>query len=148
MTSRRRWMGPKHGIARGVAVFGTSASGRIETFDGILPDSGRLKNWALAHGVVLADDAAGLEDLDVHLDEWSADPTYFERVDTANEVGIYLGNVIVQNVTGAQWKVLPNGHPVISLASARELDVISMVGDRGVNSKWSLSLIYTSALST
>lgn len=148
MTARRRWMGPKHGIARGVTVFGSSVSGRIETYDGTLPDSGRLKNWALAHGVVLADNATGLEDLDMHLDEWSADPTHFEQVDLANEVGIYLGNVIVQNVTGAQWKVLPNGQPVISLASARELDVISMVGDRSVNSKWSLSSIYTWALST
>ena len=148
MTSRRKWMGPKQGIARGVAVFGSSASGRIETVDGPLPDSGRLKSWSLSHGVVLADDAAGLEDLGVHLDEWSADPTHFEQVDLGNEVGIYLGNIIVQNVTGAQWKVWPNGHPVISLASARELDVIAMVGDRILNSNSSLSSIYTSASST
>ena len=148
MTSRPRWMGPKHGIARGVAVFGSSASERIETVDGALPDSGRLKRWSLSHGVVLADDSAGLEDLEVHLDEWSADPTHFEQVDLRTEVGIYLGNVIVKHVTGAQWKVWPNGHPVISLASARELDVIAMVGDRILNSNSNLSSIYTSASST
>jgi len=148
VTSRRRWMGPKHGVARGVAVFGSSASGRIEMVDGPLPDSGRLKSWSLSHGVVLADDSAGLEDLDVHLDEWSVDPTHFEQVDLGNEIGIYLGNVIVKNVTGAQWKVWPNGHPVISLASARELDVIAMVGDRILNSNLSLSSIYSSASST
>jgi hypothetical protein len=141
-------MGPNHGIARGVAVFGSSASGRIEMVDGPLPDSGRLKSWSLSHGVVLADDSAGLEDLDVHLDEWSVDPTHFEQVDLGNEIGIYLGNVIVKNVPGAQWKVWPNGHPVISLASARELDVIAMVGDRILNSNWSLSSIYSSASST
>jgi hypothetical protein len=141
-------MGPKHGVARGVAVFGSSASGRIEMVDGPLPDSGRLKSWSLSHGVVLADDSAGLEDLDVHLDEWSVDPTHFEQVDLGNEIGIYLGNVIVKNVTGAQWKVWPNGHPVISLASARELDVIAMVGDRILNSNLSLSSIYSSASST
>jgi len=115
--------------------------------DGPLPDSGRLKSWSLFHGVVLADDSAGLEDLDVHLDEWSVDPTHFEQVDLGDEIGIYLGNVIVKNVTGAQWKVWPNGHPVISLASARELDVIAMVGDRILNSNSSLSSIYSSASS-
>ena len=148
MTSRRRWMGPKHGIARGVAVFGSTASGRIQMVDGPLPDSGRLKSWSLSHGVVLADDSAGLEDLDVHLDEWSVDPNHFEQVDLGNEIGIYLGNVIVKDVSGAQWKVWPNGHPVISLASARELDVIAMVGDRILNSNSSLSSIYSSASST
>jgi hypothetical protein len=141
-------MGPKHGIARGVAVFGTSASERIETVDGLLPDSGRLKSWSLSHGVVLVDDLAGIEDLDEHLDEWSADLTHHEDVDLGNEVGIYLGNVIVKNVTGAQWKVWPNGHPVIALASAREMDVIALVGERLLNSDSSLTSIYTSASST
>jgi len=141
-------MGPKHGIARGVAVFGISASERIETVDGSLPDSGRLKSWSLSHGVDLADDSAGLEDLDEHLDEWSADPTHHEHADLGNEVGIYLGNIIVKNVTGAQWKVWPNGHPVIALASAREMDVIAMVGDRLLNSDSSLTSIYTSDSST
>jgi hypothetical protein len=148
VTSRRRWMGPKHGIARGVAVFGTSGSRRIETIDGPLPDSGRLKSWSLSHSVVLADDSEGLEDLDEHLDEWSADPTHHEQVDLGNEVGIYLGNVIVNSVKGAQWNLWPNGHPVISLASAREMDVIALVGDRLLNSVSSLSSIYTSALAT
>jgi hypothetical protein len=146
VTSRRRWMGPKHAVARGVAVFGTSLD-RRDTVDGPLPDSGRLKSWSLSHGVVLADDPAGLESLDEHLDEWSADPTHHERVDLGNEVGIYLGNVIVKNVAGAQWHVWPNGHPVISLASAREMDVIAMVSDRIRISGSSLTSIYTSASS-
>ena len=129
-------------------MFGSSASGDIEMIDGPMPESGRLKSWSLSHGVVLADDSEGLEDLDVHLDEWSVDPTHFEQVDLGNDIGIYLGNVIVKNITGAQWKVWPNGHPVISLASAKELDVIAMVGDRILNSNSSLSSIYSSASST
>jgi hypothetical protein len=141
-------MGPKHGIARGVAVYGTSDSGRVETVDGLLPDSGRLKNWSASHGVVLADDPAGVRDLDDHLNEWSADPTHYEHVELGNEVGIYLGNVIVKNVTGAHWKLWPSGHPVISLPSAREMDVIAIVGGRLLNLNISLSSIYDSASST
>jgi hypothetical protein len=139
-------MGPKHGVARGVAVFGSSID-RRDTIEGPLPDSGRLKSWSLSHGVVLADDPAGLEDLDEHLDEWSANPTHHEHVDLGNEVGIYLGNVIVKNVAGAQWKAWPNGHPVISLVSAREMDVIAMVSDRLRISGSSLKSIYGSASS-
>ena len=140
------WMGPKHGIARGVAVSGNSLNGG-DTIDGALPDSGRLKSWSHSHGVGIADDPAGLGALDEHLDEWSADPTHHEHVDLGNEVGIYLGNVIVKNVVGAQWKLWPNGHPVISLASAREMDVIAMVSARLMNSGSGLASIYSSASS-
>ena len=129
-------------------MFSSSTSGRMETVDGPLADSGRLKQWSLSHGVVLADDSAGLDDLDVHLDEWFADPTHYEHVDLGNDVGIYLGNVIVKSVEGAQWKVWPNGHPVVSLASAREINVIAMVGDRLLNSGSSLASIYIWATST
>ena len=139
-------MDPKHGIARGVAVYGSSLDHR-DTIDGPLPDLGRLRSWSHSHGVVLADDPAGLEDLDQHLDDWSADPSHHEYIDLGNEVGTYLGNVIIKNIAGAQWKVWPNGHPVILLASAREMDVIAMVGDRLKNSHSSLTSIYSSASS-
>ncbi|MEO9181244.1 MAG: DUF6278 family protein [Acidimicrobiales bacterium] len=140
-------MGPKHGIARGVAVYGTAISNGVGTADGLLPDSGRLKTWSLAHGVILRDDSESLEDLDTHLDQWSGDQSHHEHVDLSNEVGIYLGNVIVKSVAGAQWKVWPNGHPVISFASASELDVIVKVGERLSSSGSSLPSIYSSATS-
>ncbi len=148
MTPRRRWTRPQSRIARGVAVFGSSAARSIETIDGTLPESGRLRSWSFSHGVTLTDDSKGLDDLDGHLDEWRVDPTHFEQVDLGNEIGIHLGNVIVRNVTGAKWRVLANGHPVISLASAQELDVIVMVGDRLRSSDSRLSAIYRSASST
>jgi hypothetical protein len=138
-------MGPKHGIARGVAVFGTSTSIPVEAVNGPLSDSGRLVRWSLSQGVVLADDPTGLEVLDLHLDEWAANPTHYEHVDLGNQVGIYLGNIIVKHVTGAKWKVWPNGHPVISLASAREMDVVAMVSERLRHSGPSLTSIYASA---
>jgi hypothetical protein len=140
-------MGPKHGIARGVAVFGSATSEGIKIIDGPLADSVRLKSWSLAHGVVLDDDSQGLDALDTHLDEWSADPSHHELFGLANEVGIHLGNVIVKSVKGAHWKVWPNGHPVILFASESEMDVIAKVSERLLSSGSSLPSIYTSASS-
>jgi hypothetical protein len=139
-------MGPKYGVARGVAVYSSDID-RSTADDGPLPDSGRLRQWCLAHDVALENDSASLETLDSHLDEWSADPSHYEHVDLGNEVGIYLGNVIVTNIVAARWRVWPNGHPVISLTSGKELDVIAMVNDRLLRSGSSLPSIYTSATS-
>ncbi len=141
-------MGPKRGIARGVAVFTTSTSDLTNAVDGPLANSYRLRQWSLTHGVVLTDDYASLEALDVHLDEWSADSSHHEQVDLGNEVGIYLGNVIVKNVAGTRWRVWPNGHPVISLPSAGEMDVIAMVGQRLMGAYSSLPSIYATASAT
>jgi len=144
---RRRWMGPKHGVARGVAVFTSADSVGSDVVIGALADSGRLRQWSLAHGVDLTDDLASLEVLDAHIDEWNADPSHYESVDLGNEVGIYLGNVILKNVAGTSWRVWPNGHPVIALESNRDLDVIAMTGDRLLRSGSSLPSIYARASS-
>ena len=122
-------MGPKHGVARGVAVFSTSNSSGSDMVAGLLADSVRLRQWSLEHGVGLTDDLAGLEILDAHLDDWNADPGHHGRIGLANEVGIYLGNVILNNVEDSQWKVWLSGHPVIALKSGRALDVTSVTGD-------------------
>jgi len=144
---RRRWMGPKHGPARGVAVYGAKDSVVSRDMTGTVGDSGRLRQWSIDHGVVLDDDAQSLELLDAHIDEWNSDPSHYESVDLGNEVGTYLGNVILENVPGARWRVWPNGHPVIVLASGRELDVTSFVGDRLRRSGPSLHSIYAQASS-
>jgi hypothetical protein len=143
---RRRWMGPKHGVARGVAVFTSSTSDRANVVPGLLSDSSRLRQWSLAHGVVLTDDLASLEALDLHLDQWSADSSHHEHVDLGNEVGIYLGDVIVKDLVGASWKVWPNGHPVISLPSGFEVDVVAMVGKRLAGAGSNLPSIYATTL--
>jgi hypothetical protein len=144
---RRRWMGPKHGVARGVAVFTSGDSRGSDMVAGALSDSGRLRQWSLEHGVELTDDLASLEVLDVHLDGWNADPSHHERVDLGNEVGIYLGNVILEHVADSQWQLWPNGHPVIALKSGRELDVTSLTNDRLNRTGTSLASIYAMALS-
>jgi hypothetical protein len=140
-------MGPKHGVARGVAVFTTRDSVGSDVVIGPLGDNGRLRQWSLAHGVVLTDDLTSLEVLDAHIDDWNSDPRHYESVDLGNEVGTYLGNVILKNVTGAQWRTWPNGHPVITLGSGRELDVTAMANDRLTRSGSSLHSIYARASS-
>jgi Family of unknown function (DUF6278) len=140
-------MGPKHGVARGVAVFTSKESIGPNEVMGALGGDGRLREWCLAHGVVLDDDAQSLDLLDAHLDEWHADPSHYERIDLGNGVGIYLGNLILNNVEGSRWRVWPNGHPVIALASGRELDVTALVGDRLLHSGPNLSSIYARAVS-
>lgn len=68
-------------------------------------------------------------------------------MDLGNEVGIYLGNVIVQNVAGSRWRIWPNGHPVIALESGREFDVTAMVNERLKGSATSLDSMYARATS-
>jgi hypothetical protein len=134
-------------MARGVAVFTSHDSRGSEVVSGPLSDSGRLRKWSLEHGVDLTDDVVSLEILDAHLDGWNADPSHYERVDLGNEVGIYLGNVILTHVANSQWKLWPNGHPVIALKSGRELDITSMTNARLNRMGSSLESIYTMAVS-
>lgn len=141
---RRRWMGPKHGVPRGVAVFSSSKSGVTKESIGPLAE-GQLREWCAAHGVALTDDFASLQVLDAHLDQWYADPLHYDSVDLGNGAGIYLGNVIVMNVVGCQWRVWPNGHPIIRLESGQDLDVIAMAGERLMRSGPSLPSIFTGA---
>ena len=88
-------MGPKHGVARGVAS-SPHRHLKVQVLSMVLADSDRLQRWSLAHGVILSDDRVSLDAVDVHLDEWAADPSHHEHVDLGNDVGIYLGNVIVK----------------------------------------------------
>jgi hypothetical protein len=46
------------------------------------------------------------------------------------EAGLFLGSVIVATVAGARWRLWPNGHPVVHLASGRDLDVAAVASDR------------------
>jgi hypothetical protein len=64
-----------------------------------------------------------------------------------NEIGLYLGTVIVRNVLGARWHAWPNGHPVVRLHSGRELDVIALVGQRLRDGGPELLSIYSEAAS-
>ena len=136
-------MGPKHGIARGVAMF--TSPGPVSELTITPFETNRLRDWAHAHGVALTDDFESLDALDSDLDAWNADPSHYESVDLGNEVGLYVGNVIVHHVPGCRWRAWPNGHPVIRDGSHKDLDVIAMVHDRILWSGQSLQSIYSTA---
>lgn len=142
---RRRWMGPKHGIARGTAVFTSRATGGVELPREFHVPYEQLRDWSSTHGVDLDETPESLARLDQHLDGWNADPTHHDEVDLSNEVGAYLGAVFIAHCTGARWRAWPNGHPVIELASGKVCDVTQMVSDRLRRPGRSLDALYRSA---
>lgn len=109
----------------------------------LLASCEQLRNWSLEHGLALNDDPESLTLLDQRLDSWNADPSHHGKVDLSNEVGKYLGNVIVKHIGASQWKVWPNGYPVIQLRSGADLDVIALANERINYSGTSLESIYS-----
>ncbi|MHB2029775.1 MAG: DUF6278 family protein [Acidimicrobiales bacterium] len=140
---RRRWMGHKHGVARGVAVFGSPGFDTPDRLNNLLLPCAQLRQWSNEHGLVLDDEPESLAALDEHLDSWNADALHHGKVDLSNEVGIYLGTVIVKHVDGSQWGVWPNGHPIVRLRSGKELDVTEMANQRLNHSGPSLGAIHS-----
>lgn len=123
----RRWMpGPKRGVARGVAVSGHPHGPDPDHLHELLGRCEELRSWARMHGLALSGIPEDLELLDQAIDEL---PTEGE-LPPGSEAGLFLGTVIIACVAGACWRVWPNGHPVIRLASGRELDVVAMGDDR------------------
>ncbi|HVB01186.1 MAG TPA: DUF6278 family protein, partial [Acidimicrobiales bacterium] len=141
----RRWMGSKHGVARGVVVYGSPGIDNPDRLKKLIHSCEPLRTWSREHGLALDDEPESLTLLDQRLDSWSSDPSHHGKVDLSNEVGKYLGSVIVNHVDGSQWKVWPNGHPVIQLRSGVDLDVIELANDRINHSGASLDSIYSTA---
>ena len=53
--------------------------------------------------------------------------------------------MIVATVAGAHWRLWPNGHPVVRLASGRDLDVAAMASERVSKGVPRLADIYADA---
>jgi virulence-associated protein VagC len=138
-------MGHKHGVARGTAVFTSNGSNDADLPRDFHLPSERLRVWSRDHGVTLDESPESLSLLDEHLDAWNADATHHDKVDLSNEVGIYVGSVIVKHVEGAHWRVWPNGHPVIQLGNGATLDVTRMTTERLNHTTPSLDAIFSSA---
>jgi hypothetical protein len=139
-------MGPKRGVARGVTVYGSPGFESPDNLKDLMSHHERLRNWSLEHGISLNDDPESLGELDRHLDSWKSDSSHHGNVDLSNDVGIHLGNVIVKNIDGSQWKVWPNGHPVVRLPSGKELDVTAIANQRLNHSGANLETIYSKLL--
>jgi hypothetical protein len=140
---RRTWRGPKRGLARGIAVFGAPGFEDPDALENLLSRHDELTTWAASDNLVLTQDPEGLAAIEGLLDHWYADPTIGHKL--SNEVGVFLGTVIVKNVPGARWTVWPNGHPVIRLASGREMDVTALVDQRLNGNGQDLSQLFSQA---
>lgn len=118
--------GPKRGIARGVAVFGSA-----EDADGLASQLGQrdeLERWLAERGDTLTDTPADLVLVDGAIDDWKEQPDIGPKL--GNTVGLFLGSVLVRQVEGARWHAWPNGHPVVRLKSGHEYDVVALAGQR------------------
>jgi hypothetical protein len=82
----------------------------------------------VAQGRSLEETPETLAVVDGLLDGWAVDPEIGPRL--GNEVGLFLGCVIVRVVAGARWHVWPNGHPVVRLPNGHEYDVVALVEQR------------------
>ncbi|MFJ8228791.1 DUF6278 family protein [Streptomyces sp. NPDC094448] len=94
-------------------------------------------------GLELDDSAASLSALDQLPPRWRDDPEELPWI--GNDAGLYLGTVIVRTVPGAGWHVWPGGHPVVRLASGREIGVVEAGLDWAVNGAPELSQVYAEA---
>lgn len=141
--SWRRWLpGPKHGIARGIVVYGSRGSQHDpEQVTDLLSSCRRLRDWARGHQVNLDDHPASLAALDRSLD-----PRRDEAVSLLEtEGGLYVGTVLVRSLPHADWHIWPNGHPVVQLSSGRTLDVIALVSGQASTGRLHLAALYADA---
>ncbi|MEU6524679.1 DUF6278 family protein [Streptomyces sp. NPDC046924] len=89
----------------------------------LLAECELLRSQASRAGVRLDDSQASLEALDQMVPgSWRDDEDALTRL--GNDVGLYLGTVIVRTVPGAVWEIRSDGQPVVRLASGREFDVV------------------------
>ena len=145
----RRWVpGPRHGLPRGVAVHGVPQSPGPECLRDHLGRCERLRDWARLRGLALdatPDDLALLDEaIDQEVREHGSQGPVAA---VGNEAGLFLGTVIVATVQGAQWRLWPNAHPVVRLASGRDLDVVALANDRVGTGRPHLTRIYADAAS-
>lgn len=114
----------KHGVARTTAVFGAGGDGPPDaaTVAELLGECELLRSRAEDDGVELDDSPGSLSALDQLAPSWRDEPEVLDEL--GNDAGLYLGTVIVRTVPGASWLILRGGHPVVRLASGREIDTV------------------------
>ncbi|MFJ6573228.1 DUF6278 family protein [Streptomyces sp. NPDC091292] len=122
-----------------VAVFENDQEAVSELFS----ECELLRSQAGAMGLELDDTAGSLHALDQLLPRWRDDPELLPWL--GNDAGLYLGSVIVRTVPAAVWHVWPGGHPVVRLASGREIQVVEAGLDWAVNGAPELFQVYAEA---
>jgi hypothetical protein len=146
----RRWLpGPKHGLARGVLVYGVPRHPGPEQLHDMLGRCKSLREWARLQGFDLdpvPEDLAVLDEAIDRIVEEHGRHTQMSAVES--DAGQFLGTVIVATIHGARWWLWPNGHPVVRLASGRDLDVIALANNRLHSGQPRLADVYTDAAAT
>ncbi|MEU9603246.1 DUF6278 family protein [Streptomyces sp. NPDC048057] len=94
-------------------------------------------------GLELDDSPASLSALDQLPPRWRDDQE--ELPWFGNDAGLYLGTVIVRTIDGASWHLWPGGHPVVRLASGREIGVVEAGLDWALYGAPELSRVYAEA---
>lgn len=89
----------------------------------LLAECELLRARAESADVTLDDTPASLEALDQLQPGWRDDPEELPWL--GNDAGLYLGTVITRTVPGAQWRLAPDGTPLVALDSGREIDVVA-----------------------
>lgn len=113
----------RHTASRGISVYGVGDPDASSIAE-LLGECELLRVRAADDGVELDSSAASLSALDQLVPSWRDDPEVLSWL--GNDAGLYLGTVIVRTVPGASWQVWPNGHPVVRLASGREIDTVEL----------------------
>jgi len=131
-------------MARGVAVYGPGVpGGDTSQLGDLLGQCRRLQGWAGGHGLALTGVPEDLVRLDQAIDEWGGQPDVAGWL--GNEAGLFAGTVIIGSVRGTSWALWPNGHPVVRLASGRDLDVVALAHDRVASGRPRLAAVYAGA---
>jgi hypothetical protein len=130
-------------------VYGAPMAPAPEQLREMLGRCERLQDWARLRGSgpnPVPDDLALLDEA---IDRVIAEHGRHTRMSAVgNEAGQFLGTVIVSTIHGAHWRLWPNGHPVVRLASGRDLDVIALAHDRVDSGQPRLADAYADAAAT
>ncbi|MEU2434540.1 MULTISPECIES: DUF6278 family protein [unclassified Streptomyces] len=133
----------RHSAERGGQALAPPAGEDPDGVGELLAECELLRVRAGQQGLDLDDTPESLEALDQLPPRWRDDPEELPWL--GNDAGLYLGTVIVRTVRGASWHVWPGGHPVVRLASGREVNVVEAGLDWAVNGSPELSQVYAEA---
>jgi hypothetical protein len=133
-----------------VVVYGIPRRPDPKQLEELLGRCDELRAFARAHGFELDGSPEDLALLDQAIDEATGQATSELsgplRIDAAlTQAGLFLGSVVVATVADAHWRLWPNGHPVVHLASGRDLDVAATASDRVSKGAPRLADVYANA---
>jgi hypothetical protein len=129
--------------ARARTAAGGESGSDPEGVADMLAECDLLRARVQEFGVRLDDTPRSLEAIDQLPPRWRDDPEELPWL--GNDAGLYLGTVIVRTVPGASWYLTPGGHPVVRLASGRELHVVEAGLDWAMSGSPELSQVYAEA---